>query len=806
MGKADLHCHSKFSDVPSTFVLKAYDSPESFTEPEYLYKQAKSRGMDYVTITDHDDIRGCLELQISHPEDTFISCEVTAYFPDDNCKVHILVYDITTSQYDKMMEIRFDLFALRDYIIEQNIAYSVAHATYDQDGKLTFNHIEKLVLMFDVFEVINGAASFQNNALLHRYLRSLDAQEFKLLQSKHNIKPISSDPWIKGFTGGSDDHCGILIGSAYTYNLSTTKESFIDSLRNKSSLAHGIHGNFEIYATGVVKHIHDYKTQRDKKYHKTKMNDFLEMFFIGEQGNWARRFKKSQSLRYLKRKNSRTHNALHNLLQEINQQKGTDIAQKIPLAYEKVTELHDEMFRSVVKALVKNLPSGNIFKTFEHLSTLFPTMVLASPFIGSMRHQVLKSDLKKNLIASCKGSYTQKALWFTDTIDDLNGVSVSLRQMAKQSQLLNYQLHLVTCVDEENIHTPLPAGTINMPPIFQDKFPGYEQQKIGFPSLLSMMRRIIQEQPDQIIISTPGPLGLGALLCAKLMDVPIKAIYHTDFSAQALRITNEPSLAKLIDKLSNSFYQFADEVHVPSQAYLNKLEKTGIELKRLKIFPRALDLNQYKPSKLTQSHVNLRHCSQLKGEFTLLFAGRISEDKNLKLLVEIFELANQQTPGRYNMVVAGDGPYLENLKEQLSSQDNVYFTGRLDAQDLVSWYQLSDLFVFPSHTDTFGMVILEAQACGTPCLVTSSGGPKEIIKNNVSGKVIGTDECEDWLAAIESYFYMKNAQPEQYQVIIEACTNNVLENNSWQRIFDSVIGAECRMPSNQHTPLQPIAA
>ena len=154
MGKVDLHCHSKFSDVPSTFLLKAYNSPESFTEPEDLYKQAKSRGMDYVTITDHDDIRGCLELQISHPEDTFISCEVTAYFPDDNCKVHILVYDIDTKQYDKMMEIRRDLFTLRDYIIEQAIAYSVAHATYDQVGKLTFDHIEKLLLFQDIGKVI----------------------------------------------------------------------------------------------------------------------------------------------------------------------------------------------------------------------------------------------------------------------------------------------------------------------------------------------------------------------------------------------------------------------------------------------------------------------------------------------------------------------------------------------------------------------------------------------------------------------------------------------------------------------------
>jgi len=156
MIKVDLHCHSKYSDQPSTWFLKAYDSPESFTEPETLYQQAKSRGMEFVTITDHDDIRGCLDLQQSHPADTFISCEVTAWFPDDNCKVHILVYGIDKTQYRRLMELRYDLYVMRDYILEQKIAHSVAHATYDQDGKLDFTHIEKLVLLFDVFEVVNG--------------------------------------------------------------------------------------------------------------------------------------------------------------------------------------------------------------------------------------------------------------------------------------------------------------------------------------------------------------------------------------------------------------------------------------------------------------------------------------------------------------------------------------------------------------------------------------------------------------------------------------------------------------------------
>ena len=148
---ADLHVHSKYSDYPSTWGHKVYNSPESFTDIDTVYLQAKQRGMNYVTLTDHDDIRGSLELVSKYPEDTFISCEVTTYFPEDQCKIHILVYGISSQQFDLIQSIRHNVYDLREFIADHEIAYSVAHATYDQDGRLSFDHIEKLVVLFDVF-------------------------------------------------------------------------------------------------------------------------------------------------------------------------------------------------------------------------------------------------------------------------------------------------------------------------------------------------------------------------------------------------------------------------------------------------------------------------------------------------------------------------------------------------------------------------------------------------------------------------------------------------------------------------------
>ncbi len=93
--KADMHVHSKFSKRPSEWILKKLDCPESFTEPLNLYKICKQQGMSLVTITDHNVIDGCVE--IAHYPDVFISEEVTTYFPDDGCKLHVLVYNILNS-------------------------------------------------------------------------------------------------------------------------------------------------------------------------------------------------------------------------------------------------------------------------------------------------------------------------------------------------------------------------------------------------------------------------------------------------------------------------------------------------------------------------------------------------------------------------------------------------------------------------------------------------------------------------------------------------------------------------------------
>ncbi len=784
MIKVDLHCHSQYSDYPSTWLHKLYNSPESFTTVDALYQQATLRGMNLVTITDHDDIRGCLELVARYPDNTFISCEITSYFPEDQCKVHVLVYGITEAQYEHMMLIRRDVYRLRDYIVEQQLAYSVAHASYDQDGKLRFSHIEKLVLLFDIFEVRNGGSSESANTGIQQYLQALTPQTLKRLSAKHAITPLHSSSWRKGFTGGSDDHCGLLLGTTYTTATAKDVNSFLDCMRQKHTLAAGIHGSLQAYAFGVFKHLHDYQVHNSEKYSDTKSFVIFEQLFNGYKGNWRERLRKSRSIKYLKHKSGDTHAALLQLIKDISDNDSTDFSLKIDNLYQNATALHDSLFISLIKGLTANLSSGNLFSLFTNLSRVFPATAMLVPFIGSLKHQSVNQEIKEGLYASLGERPVKRCLWFTDTIDDLNGVSVTLRQISHWAKELDYQLHIATCVDPVFLSQSLPENAINFQPISEHELPFYEDVVLRFPSLLAALARIASAQPDKIIISTPGPLGVIGLLAAKMMDIPVEGVYHTDFANQVEHILGEPSLTPIVEKATTLFYQQFDRVYVPSREYIDILHSQGLPHSKMTVLPRGIDTTRYRLLSKMDQYKMFSGLNVLREGFTLLVAGRVSADKNINLVCDVFESLIRKGH-EVNLVVAGDGPDLPALKARFANNDRVLFTGRVNAYSMPALYNYADLQLFPSRTDTFGMVVLEGQACGLPALVSNAGGPQEIIKACKTGVVLNTDLPEDWENAVLDYM-----QTSDMASIRQACCNHVSANYHWEHLLNHMLGDE----------------
>src|SRR6478672_13769805 len=214
MSRCDLHIHSRFSARSEEWLFRRFDFPDSYSDPRELHRLARAAGMDFVTITDHDTIDGNLE--IASLPGTFISEEVTTYFPTDPCKIHLLVWGITEKQHAEIVEARENIFDLKAYLQAQAIAHSVAHPLYSINGKLEAVHLERLILLFKHFEGINGLRDALLSTLAQTLLIGLTPAKIEEFANRHNLAPTHPEPWSKILIGGSDDHGGKFLASAYT--------------------------------------------------------------------------------------------------------------------------------------------------------------------------------------------------------------------------------------------------------------------------------------------------------------------------------------------------------------------------------------------------------------------------------------------------------------------------------------------------------------------------------------------------------------------------------------------------------------
>src|SRR6202011_5129842 len=214
MSKCDLHVHSRYSARSEEWLFRRFDFPDSCSDPGWLHAQLLDHGMDYVTITDHDTIEGCLE--IADLPQTFISEQVTTYFPQDTCKIHLLVWGITEVQHGEIVRLRDNIFDLQQYFAQNNIAHAVAHPLYSINGKLEASHLERLILLFKHFEGINGLRDALLSELAQNLFGSFTPDKIDKWTNRHNLAPTHAEPWKKIFVGGSDDHGGIFIASACT--------------------------------------------------------------------------------------------------------------------------------------------------------------------------------------------------------------------------------------------------------------------------------------------------------------------------------------------------------------------------------------------------------------------------------------------------------------------------------------------------------------------------------------------------------------------------------------------------------------
>ena len=695
--KADLHVHSRYSEAPTEWFMERFQVAESYSNPLLIYKKAKSAGMDFVAITDHNSISGALLLKESHPLDVIVGVEATAAFPEDGCHVHLLVYGIGEQEFNEVQKLRKDIYELRDYVREKRLAHSVAHATYSVNGRLTVDHIEKLIVLFDVFEGINGGRSKADNNLWTHILQGLSAEHFEMLCRKHRLQPYGPESWVKGFTGGSDDHGGIFIGRTFTVTRPVpTVEAFVANLRNKRTHAEGKCNDYRTLALTVYKVVHDYSTHRGGSGGSPDFIDRVsDLMFEGKRLGFFQKLQIRKLKALSRRKGDKLRVMFCELLDKLHERKFASVDDMLDAVYGQITLISDEFAKRFFRSLTGDLANIDFLSVFHNIAALLPGILISLPFMVTLKHLNRGKSLSEALKGrfDCQGQSGRRILWFTDTLADLNGVSVTLKEIGWLSHARMTDLKIVTAMAPEDLTPDLPPHTVNLPFVHQFNLPYYESYVLRLPSLLGSLKQMYALAPDRIFISTPGPVGLMGLIVARLLQVPCIGVYHTDFALQSKEIVDDASVARMLESYTRWFYNQMDEIRVPTAVYRDMLEQRGLAASKMKIFRRGIDSAFFSP-RPSDGRVLEERCGIHEG-ISLLYAGRVSRDKGLEFLARVY-LRLYEERSDLNLVIAGDGPYLDEMRRMLSGTKAV-FTGRVGQETIPALYGASELFLFQRY-------------------------------------------------------------------------------------------------------------
>jgi len=771
----DLHVHSMFSTRPSQWILQKLGCAESYASPKDIYAIAKARGMDYVTITDHNTINGSLE--IAHLPDAFVSEEITTYFPEDNCKIHILAWDITEKQHADFGALRENIYELTRYLLENNITHACAHALVDMNGKLTPQHVEKLFLLFKVFE-LNGARHPMQNRVLRAMIDKLSPQRIQELEEKYKFAALPLEPWNKYFVAGSDDHASCNIARSSTTILVSREMPEVrellhsvmrgDTLVNSidctpAAFAHNLYAiGYQFYKkhTGITEYLNSSlllqfmenmlvglpaTRRKSAKNRLLSLVDVVLRFGRGKKhGELDVRESLQESVERIIRENPELR-AIAADIERIRPLKELPRIEKMFL--ELIAGATESVQKTCADSVLRDLLQGNFFNMFKVIGAASSLYMLLIPY--GVSYSLFARDAK--FAASCLsengGQEADTELYlchFTDTFDDVNGVAKALQELLPLAQAHNSKLQVLTCMPDNVAAKYQGTGTpMNFTPIGSFELPEYPVLSLQYPPVLRIIQHCFEQGYTLLHAATPGPMGLVALLTARMLKLPIHATYHTSFPQYMLQLTNDSTLEEAMWRYVLWYYSQMDAIFVPSEATANDLTARGLPRERIHLYPRGINAGQFAPA--WESKCQTKTLSLMQG-LNFLYVGRISKEKGLFLLVDAFARVSDTLP-EARLTLVGDGPILEELRLK-ASRLPVHFTGCLHGDDLIAAYEQADIFVFPSTTDTFGNVVLEAQASGLPVIVSGHGGPQENILEGRTGVIVRAENAEAYAEAM----------------------------------------------------------
>jgi glycosyltransferase involved in cell wall biosynthesis len=791
MPRCDLQVHSSFSDRPSEWILRKLGVPESYTQPLELYDNLRAGGFQYVTITDLNRIEGCLA--IADRPGAFISEKVTTYFPDDPCKIQLLVWNITEGQHAEIASLRRNIFELSGWLRQEGIVHGVAHMLYSVNDRLTMAHVEKLILLFDVFETLNGTRDPLSGKITELCLRALTPQIMQELADVHQITPTGVQPWKKSFFGGSEDYGGLYYGQAWTeVEQAPTVEAFLAAVQAGQGKAVGRPGDVQRVGNSIYRTIFSYAKDRLGKTAPKGMDllgKVAQRFLEGKNptdlslGEWighvGEAIRSGKAIDFFKPNDPSFNREVVKYFLNPRIKRELDAIIKEEATPERRTfrmasKIGNDLFYRLFLQIMDRVNKGELLDCLQPAVGMLPIMASVSPYFFSFygmraKRQMLVPAARRFLGELPESLQNTKRAWFTDTLDDVNGVARTISTMTKSAARLGHDMTVV--VSRNELHMPdIPLK--NFEPVGEFELPEYELQKLTFPPVLDMIDYMEREKFTECVISTPGPVGLTAIAAARLLGLKTSGIYHTDFPQYVRILTEDELMETLMWKFMYWFYSQMDIVYVNSEFYRQCWIERGIAPEKIQILPRGLDTDLFHYRQRDTHYWRQRGAKHP----VMLYVGRISKEKELKFLAELFlELRKQGT--WVDLAVVGEGPFEAEMKKMVPE---ALFTGVLRGKELGTAYASADLFMFPSTTDTFGNVVIEALSSALPVFVSDVGGPKELIRESVHGRILPANQMVPWLNAVRDYVSQPIPLVER-----QASAEKIQQERNWDRAVES---------------------
>jgi glycosyltransferase involved in cell wall biosynthesis/predicted metal-dependent phosphoesterase TrpH len=669
-------------------VQRAAGLPECATPADEIYALAKRRGMDFVTITDHDTIDGAL--QLADRRDTFVSEELTASFRGEpDAAVHVLCWGITPDDHDWLQAHATDLERCAAYLHDQAIACALAHPYYFVRKPLTTRHLRTLASLFGTWETRNGSRAREFNA------------------------PAELAAGLCGLagSGGSDDHAGVDVGRTWTQTPpAETVAEFLDHLRGHAAAPGGAHGGALVWSHApVALAARSLGTSRAgpprldaiRRIVKGALQQAPEREGAAPHGITPRDARDLLVAWLDAMELPREPRALLDALQ--------DDANGHEALRRRARRAHERLLAGAIEALPRALEEGRVDLA---LASLLHACLPALPYVATAALVARERSRSRAGTADRAGRVALVA----DALDGVDGVTRLLGELRARG-VPGWTVEVIGT--DADVDRRL-ASAIDI------ELPYYAGRRVGVPSLVALADVLTDGSFDLVHVCSPGPAGIAATAIAEMAGLPLVVSHHTELARYARLRSGRADIERLVRSGLELLYRQAAIVLSPSGSADRSVEALGVEPGRVARWSRGVDTETFAPSRVRAASDVVR----------VLYAGRLSVEKGCDLLADAFLQAHARDP-RLQLVLAGGGPEEDALRDRLGSLAT--FLGWLDRTELAQAHARADIFCFASRTDTFGQAVLEAQASGLSVLAVAEGGPLDLIEHGRSGVLCPPD-------------------------------------------------------------------